>query len=194
MSSPTRSDALTASPVANDYPWYALVEGADLLQGDFLDQCPILIPPDDFQIPVLGEPTEIRVELRTYDVVIMSQSCDLEQEKLDLVLVCPHWSLERLANDNDFFKSSAGKEQLRRGNVPGYHLLAPCELSEAKRDIQVVDFRSVYSLPYKFVKSFATRGGKRLRLLPPYREHLSQAFARFFMRVGLPVDIPPFRK
>jgi hypothetical protein len=29
-------------------------------------------------------------------------------------------------------------------------------------------------------------------LLPPYREHLSQAFARFFMRVGLPVDIPPF--
>jgi hypothetical protein len=34
--------------------------------------------------------------------------------------------------------------------------------------------------------------GRRLRLLPPYREHLSQAFARFFMRVGLPVDIPPF--
>jgi hypothetical protein len=32
----------------------------------------------------------------------------------------------------------------------------------------------------------------RLRLLPPYREHLSQSFARFFMRVGLPVDIPSF--
>jgi hypothetical protein len=28
------------------------------------------------------------------------------------------------------------------------------------------------------------------RLLPPYREHLSQSFARYFMRVGLPVDIP----
>ena len=26
-----------------------------------------------------------------------------------------------------------------------------------------------------------------------YREHLSQSFARFFMRVGLPVNIPPFR-
>jgi len=24
---------------------------------------------------------------------------------------------------------------------------------------------------------------------PPYREHLSQAFARFFMRVGLPIPI-----
>ncbi len=33
----------------------------------------------------------------------------------------------------------------------------------------------------------------RLRLLPPYREHLAQGFARFFMRVGLPVDIPAFR-
>ncbi len=33
------------------------------------------------------------------------------------------------------------------------------------------------------------RGQPRLRLLPPYREHLSQAFARFFMRVGLPVQV-----
>ena len=28
---------------------------------------------------------------------------------------------------------------------------------------------------------------------PPYREHLAQAFARFFMRVGLPIDIPEER-
>jgi hypothetical protein len=185
---------LTAPSVANDYPWYALVEGPTLLQGDFLDQCPILIPPDDFQLPKSGEPTEIKVGLRTYDIIVMSQSCDLEQGKIDLVLVCPHWSLEQLAAENDFFKSSSGKEQLRRGNIPGYHLLAPCELNEAKRGIRVVDFRSIYSLPYKFVKNFATKQGRRLRLLPPYREHLSQAFARFFMRVGLPVDIPPFRK
>ena len=27
----------------------------------------------------------------------------------------------------------------------------------------------------------------------PYREHLAQAFARYFMRVGLPVDIPAFK-
>lgn len=184
---------MTALPVAHDYPWYALVEGASLLQGDFLDQCPILIPPDDFQIPRSEEPAEIKVGLRPYDVVVMSQSCDLEQEKLDLVLVCPHWPLEQLAADYDFLKSSRGKEQLRHGDMPGYHLLAPCDLSEARRGICVVDFRSVYSLPYSFVKNCAARSGKRLRLLPPYREHLSQAFARFFMRVGLPVDIPPFR-
>jgi hypothetical protein len=44
------------------------------------------------------------------------------------------------------------------------------------------------------VREFAHQMGDRLRLLPPYREHLSQAFARLFMRVGLPADIPPFGK
>ncbi|MCS6860043.1 MAG: hypothetical protein NZT92_06970 [Abditibacteriales bacterium] len=62
-----------------------------------------------------------------------------------------------------------------------------------QREIRVVDFRRVYTLPKAFVRNFAAAQGKRLRPLPPYREHLAQAFARFFMRVGLPVDIPPFR-
>jgi len=39
------------------------------------------------------------------------------------------------------------------------------------------------------LRGLAQRGEPRLRLRPPYREHLSQAFARFFMRVGLPTDI-----
>ncbi len=42
------------------------------------------------------------------------------------------------------------------------------------------------------LKDLAVRRSPRPRLLPPYREHLAQAFARFFMRVGLPVDIPAF--
>ncbi len=69
---------MAANAVANDYPWYTLVEGPDLLQGDFLKQCPILIPPDAFQIPGPGEPPEIKVGVQMYDVVIMSHSCDLE--------------------------------------------------------------------------------------------------------------------
>ena len=56
--------------------------------------------------------------------------------------------------------------------------------------VQVVHFADVTSLPVKFLESWLIRAGtSRLRLLPPYREHLSQAFARFFMRVGLPQDI-----
>jgi hypothetical protein len=61
------------------------------------------------------------------------------------------------------------------------------------REVRIVDFRRVFSLPLTFVRQRAPRTGDRLRLLPPYREHLSQAFARYFMRVGLPQDIPSFR-
>jgi len=31
-----------------------------------------------------------------------------------------------------------------------------------------------------------------LRMLSPYREHLAQGFARYFMRVGLPHDAKAF--
>jgi hypothetical protein len=34
--------------------------------------------------------------------------------------------------------------------------------------------------------------GNRWRLQSPFLEHFSQAFARFFMRVGLPSAVPPF--
>jgi hypothetical protein len=48
----------------------------------------------------------------------------------------------------------------------------------------------VYAAPTNLVKQFASKCGPRLRLCPPYKEHLAQALARFFMRVGLPVGIP----
>lgn len=83
-------------------------------------------------------------------------------------------------------------EDARRGNLPGFHVLAACDLSGLQREVRVVDFRRVYSLPVAFVRKKAFDDGPRLRLLPPYREHLSQSFARFFMRVGLPTDVPPF--
>jgi len=47
-------------------------------------------------------------------------------------------------------------------------------------------------LPLQYFRAFAAGAGERVRLSPSYREHLAQAFARFFMRVGLPVDITPF--
>jgi len=74
----------------------------------------------------------------------------------------------------------------------GFHVLNKCDLEGFRRDFRVVDFRRVHSLPLDFVRNMAIQSGDRIRLLPPYREHLSQAFARFFMRVGLPVDIPEF--
>ncbi|MGR3311439.1 MAG: hypothetical protein ACUZ77_11785 [Candidatus Brocadiales bacterium] len=168
------------------YPWYDVVDGNEsLLQGDFIKKCPLINPPKDMA------PDQI-IEYIDYDVVIMSQSCDLAQRKLDLVLVCPVWPLSEFEKIDDFIKSRKGKEALRQGNVPGYHLLNMCDVSEFKTDYLIVDFRNVYGVPFEFIQDLAKERGKRLRLLPPYKEHLSQGFARFFMRVGLPVDIPSF--
>lgn len=170
-----------------EYPWYKVVtEKNDLMQGDFITDCPIIIPPSEIS-------DDIKVRIINYDVVIMSQSCDLVQRKVDLVLVCPIWPLSEFEKRSDFFRGRKGKEALRHGNVPGYQLLNKCEINGFDTDFLVVDFRSVYSVPFNFLTELIPKKGNRLRLLPPYREHLSQAFARFFMRVGLPVDIPSFK-
>jgi hypothetical protein len=56
-------------------------------------------------------------------------------------------------------------------------------------DVRIVDFGYMFSLPKAVVLDFAKQQSQRLRLCPPYREHLCQSLARFFMRVGLPQNI-----
>jgi hypothetical protein len=80
------------------------------------------------------------------------------------------------------------KEHLRQGRYPAYHLLNEFVLGDSPMDFYFVDFHSIYSIPKDFIEE-NLRGKKRKRLLPPYREHLSQSFARYFMRVGLPTAI-----
>jgi len=169
------------------YPWYDVLENNDnLQQGDFIKECPVIIPP----LEIIDK---VEVAVIKYNVIVMSQSCDLIQEKVDLVLVCPFWSLTDFGEKNSYYKGNGGKEALRRGYLPGYHLLNKCEIVGFESDYLVVDFRSVYSVSLNFILQLVGKSEKRLRLLPPYREQISQAFARFFMRVGLPVDIPPFK-
>jgi hypothetical protein len=174
-----------------DFPWYKIVDNKEpVLQGDFLLSCPVFIPTTESLFKEGESPSG---DIDEYDVVVMSQSCDLVQNKIDLVLVCPIWLLSDLEKENDFFKKRDGKEALRQGNVPGYHLFNTCDINGFQKEYTVVDFRHSYSLPFNLVNDIAIKQDKRLRLLPPYREHLSQAYARFFMRVGLPIDIPRFK-
>jgi len=171
------------------YPWYDVIcDDEGIMQGDFIYDCPVIIPPSDITNEI-----GLDVKIRLYNIVIMSQSCDLVNKNIDLVLVCPIYTLDEFEKKSDFYKSKEGKESLRRGNLPGYHLLNKCEIEGFNTNYLVVDFRNIYGVYFDLLENIAKKQAKRIRLLPPYREHLSQAFARFFMRVGLPVDIPPFR-
>lgn len=174
-----------------DYPWYELLEENDntIQQGDLLKDCQITIPPKSIEANQIEE-----VDSKLFNVIVISQSCDLVQEKIDIVSVCPYytWAIF-LEQQPDNWKTQNGRkrlfENLKKGVQPSFHLLNKNE-KKGLDDYMVVDFRYVYGIHLNYLKEYIEKQETRIRLLPPYREHLSQAFARFFMRVGLPTDIP----
>jgi hypothetical protein len=175
------------------YDWYQIVDGPDFTQGDVFDACPIPVPTPDrafLEAAQAKEEPVARVNVLTTRLVVLTQACDIEQNKFDSIVLCPIFSLQEAAAQRTELASAGGRNKLREGKYFFLHLLN--EDPEIKLDFGVVDFRVIYTLPTDFLKAFAEQSGARPRLLPPYREHLSQAFARYFMRVGLPLDIPAF--
>lgn len=173
-----------------DYEWFNVVDkSSSLNQGDLIFDCPILIPPKD-----ISEGAEVEVIVKTLDSIILSQSCDLVNSKIDNVLVCPFYSLKTFIDglkDDERNSRKAKKriiENMKKGFLPSYHLLNKDDKIEQLNDYQVVDFRNVYSINFESLEKIVSEQNNRIKLLPPYREQLSQAFARFFMRVGLPQD------
>ncbi len=172
------------------YPWFDIANGDLIEQGDSLEDCPVFLPPTDIDLTT-DRPVIANFKWEIRDLIILSQSCDLtkQREKVDDVLLCAVWKRSQMTTGH--FSNDVGLEDARKGRLPAYHLLAECAIDGFRRELRIVDFRRVYPLPVAFVRRRASLSS-RLRLMPPYREHLSQSFARFFMRVGLPIDIPPF--
>lgn len=194
----------------------------NLSQGELIFECTLLEPviPDQSSENAL----EIDADLITGDFIILSQSCDLEQDNVDAVVLAPVYSVGQFigADPNlhhkaiqcahskkidfpnneslhaDVFLHLAQEckslrseiDKIRKGDKPAYHLLN----QEPSVDLpfSIVDFHRIYSAPKNYLLELTNHQDLRIRLKPPYREHLSQAFARYFMRVGLPSDIRSF--
>lgn len=174
------------NPSLPSYPWHGVVSGIYIQQGDILQECSVFSPPEHTNAQ--GEAEVIRTRR---DVIIITQSCDMQREPVPEILLCAIYQRSQIPPTHKLARVDS-LENARKGNMPAFHLLAPCDIDGFQRELTVVDFRRVYSLPFNFIRRHAQQK-LHLRLLSPYREHLSQAFARFFMRVGLPIDIPPFR-
>jgi hypothetical protein len=164
-------------------------EGSDLRQGDLLPQC---------LVPIVEAAPESEEELHEIDYVfqdsiVITQSCDLENRKAKFVALCPIFTLEKLESANSNFRKKGEWEQVRKARREGLHMLSGPVNPDDNRQALVVDFRQIYSLPFAYLANHASDLGSRWRLKSPYLEHFSQAFARFFMRVGLPSAIPPFK-
>ena len=164
------------------------VSGTTLRQGDYLTDCPVPVfqqPPNDAgnqAFPVAG-----------YDLIVLTQNCDLENEKIELVATCPIFPIAEYERANPLLAKKGRWEEVRKGRVEGLHLLSSPINPSGNREALVVDFRKIYSLPFEFLSVHANALSSRWRLKSPYLEHFSQAFARFFMRVGLPSSIPSFK-
>jgi len=174
-----------------NYPWYKEIDSG-LVQGDLIPECPIIIPPEN-----LSDNSEYEFDIEKLDVIVLSQSCDIENSKIRNVLVCPYYPIpDYFASHPDNMNSEKSQikeiKKLGEGNQPGYHLLN--KQIDILTECQVVDFKNVYAVNIKFLRNYINSLSPRYRMNSPYREHLSQAFARFMMRVGLPQSIDCFNK
>ncbi len=185
--------------------WFELASNAVLQQGDIIKSCPVpVLPakyPPDFENPTAEAPLTFESVLETRNVIVLSQSCDLINEKLASVIVAPIFPVERLPElmNNEKLRSEQKNfrstcDFIREGYSPRFHMLNACGIASHEQEISLVDFSAIYTMPFGFLKTFAEYSGDHLRLISPYTEHLSQAFARFIMRVGLPSPIPEFKK
>lgn len=186
--------------------WYGLVSSETPLdQGDLIANCPV-VSWREGSIEIRGNTEAVRhlneaIEVTQMDVVVMTQTCDLAQHKVRYVILCPHYALsvyreaweasQRALEQVPTTKSWVRHiDHIAAGQIWNLALLNAEEGEGYQTEHRIVDFQEVLSLPREFLESWLSQEGRsRLRLLPPYREHLSQAFARFFMRVGLPTDI-----
>ena len=163
-------------------------DDTSLEQGDIIEKCRIICPSESHYQALLQEkPTYVEMNYIECDCIIMSQSCDLENDKIKHVILCPITTLQTAMKAFELLRSSKGREQLRQGNLPSYHLLNKITLND-KEDFYCVSFHSIFSVPKEYLQALV-KDKTRLRLLSPYKEHLSQSFARYFMRVGLPSGI-----
>jgi len=186
--------------------WYEIVDANhELTQGDLILSCPILTWKTELpQLNNLQSETEVlkaSVEAIQADVIVMTQACDLENNKVENVILCPHFSLSEYKQDWEEMMSSKNQnpsakawrrhcDDIKDGYMWNLSMLNSFNSEIISIEHRVVEFHEVYTIPRYFFESLLQqRGEARLRLLPPYREHLSQAFARFFMRVGLPIGV-----
>ena len=183
--------------------WYEAVSATvELSQGDIIADCPLAIW-SPVALEGTGDAEALLGDLvmRSQDSIVMTQACDLEQHKIKNVVLCPCPLLSEFRSSWERARRTAGKsanakewrklcDSICKGIVWSMAMLSMGKSGSLSTETRVVQFHEICTMPRARLEYYiAQRGSSRLRLLPPYREHLSQSFARFFMRVGLPVPV-----
>ena len=90
------------------------VQSDDLRQDDFLSKCYVPIFGPDFGTD------KARVPVGTADLIILTQSCDLEADKVRMVALCPVHSLHAFEETNPEFKKRAHGNRSERAGMKSF--------------------------------------------------------------------------
>ena len=148
-----------------DYPWYDIVNGGDIEQGEVIENCPVLILPPDVTLYSPDAPEQAyEIPFETRDVIVLSQTCDMVmgQERTSEVLLCAVWRRSDLETAHPMHKLQSW-EDARKGRRPAFHILNKCDIEGFERDFGLVDFRRVHSLPLDVVSPHISQGWWILR-------------------------------
>lgn len=167
-----------------------LEQGVILFDFEYLD-----IPSINQQVlDEEGEATKV-----TSDVIILTQSCDLVNEKVQHIHICPLYTLTEVFHQLEKTTPPAQKglyEEFRKGQRIEKYMTDVFDIKKFGpknyQDYLLVAFNQAVIASNSYITEFAKRRKWRPILKPPYREAMAQAYGRYFMRVGNPVDIRKF--
>jgi hypothetical protein len=139
------------------------VTGENLAQGDLLPDCLVPVFPADYA------QTEVSpaVQVRKLDLIVMTQSCDLENHKVNLVAMCPIMTIDQLTIQDHKYGKPDRLDEIRKGKFEALHMLSSTYTLSDRWGVRIVDFREIHSLPVQFLSSHALKLGKRWRLKSP---------------------------
>lgn len=148
-------------------------------QGDLIDDCPLLaVASFDTQTP-----PSIDVEHAIGRVVVLTQTCDLANQKAIQAVVAVVLDAESLVASGRL-KSADIRGPIRAGRVFGWYFLPKSD--ELGLGEMIVDFRQLHTVRLDLLTALCVADRRLARVEPLYREHLSKHFADSYSRIGLP--------
>lgn len=148
-------------------------------QGDLIDHCPVATVTEIEP----GFLPSAKVNLDLHRGVVLTQTCDLANQKAEHVIVASVFDVQQLV-DQALLKPADVKGPIRAGRVWGlYFLPAQAELGLEE---MIVDLRRLHAIRAELLAAACLAGHRLARLQTPYREHLAKHFADTFCRIGLP--------
>ena len=172
-------------PIETVSSWYRLLDSPAVEQRELLFDVPLLTATYD-------EQKKPMIEVEPIDLIVLTQSCDLQHGKVARILMAPTTALTDWLKENPFDLNHL--EDIRQGFDNSLYLLPAWSALPGFLDQdRIVDFGSLQTVGTAEVEAFLEKADTRVSLASPAREHFSQAVARSFMRVGLPIDVPSFK-